>query len=107
MPTPAKAMDRDFRQTVQVKWRLEARELGVPICETCAREDYKKGEFEKNIEKYIIKSKPEKIAAIYDMKDSSKQIGEFKEFHCSKGHGNSFEIIYPKKTIEIATIQLA
>lgn len=107
MVLPAKAMDREFRQLVQVDWRLEARNRKLPLCETCAREDYKKGTFEKDIEKYIVKGKPEKIAAIVDMKDSTKQIGEFREYRCPKGHGIAFGENYPKKTVEIATIQVA
>ena len=107
MPIPAKAMDRDFRQAVQVEWRLQAREKGIPLCETCAREDYKKGTFEKDIDKYLVKGKPERVVASFDRKDQTRQIGEFREFHCSRGHGIAFEITYPKKTIEIATVQIA
>ena len=110
---PAKAQDREFRQMVQVSWREEARRRGKPVCETCAREDYKKGKQDwKNfdeIEKYIIKNdvKPEKIAAITDRKDSTKQLGEFQEYHCPRGHGLAFEVTYPRKTVEIATVQIS
>lgn len=103
---PAKSLDKEFRKLVQEKWALEARGKNKPLCETCAREDQKKGQFVKNIDKYLIEGKPERITKIFDRKDSTRQIGEFREYHCPNNHGNSYEVVFPKKTVEIATLNI-